>query len=247
LTNTRRFTVIHTNDFHNKLTAEKAAAIRRLKMENETSTLLIDAGDAVSAGNITFHSTEPIYELMNGAGYNAMTLGNREFHFSRAGLQAKVRQAEFPVLCANLYSVSGDVPTVKSHELLEVGDCKVAVFGLTVPMITEKMKVRHASPFRFASPLKCASELVGELRRNEKPDVVILLSHCGLRTDKEIAQQVPGIDMIVGGHTHSVLDEGERVGDCLVVQAGSFARFVGMVDVELADGKLEFNAKLVDL
>ncbi len=245
MTTTRRFTVIHTNDFHNKLTAEKATALRRLKYE--TNALLVDAGDAVSAGNITFHYTEPIYELMNSAGYDAMTLGNREFHFSRAGLQSKVRQAQFPVLCANLYSVSGDAPPVKSHALLEVGGCKVAVFGLTVAMITEKMKVRHASPFRFASPLKCARELVTELRHNEKPDVVILLSHCGLRTDKEIAQQVPGIDMIVGGHTHSVLEEGERVGDCMVVQAGSFARFAGIVDVEVGDGTVVFKAKLVDL
>ncbi len=241
------FTLIHTNDFHNKLTRAKASAIEALKKNAGESTLLLDAGDAISAGNVTYHRSEPVYDLMEMAGYDAMTMGNREFHFSRVGLNAKVRQPSFPILCANLTSVSGDEPPVKKWVNFNLPNTKVTVFGLTVPMITERMKVRVASPFRFTAPQKTAIELTEQIKRIENPDLVVLLSHCGLRVDKEIAEHVPGINIIVGGHTHSVLSEGERVGKSFVVQAGSFARYAGVVNCSHLDGKYTFKARLVEL
>ncbi len=241
------FTVIHTNDFHNKLTREKAGALATMKADAGANTLLIDAGDAISAGNVTYHLSEPVYDLMKIAGYDAMTMGNREFHFSRSGLNAKLAQASFPVLCANLYSATGDPPPVRRWTSFHFADLKVIVFGLTVPMITDRMKVRIASPYRFAAPKICADEVLDTIKRDEHPDVVILLSHCGLRTDKEIAENTPGIDLIVGGHTHSILPTGERVGQCLIVQAGSFARYAGVVEAHATEDGYDFNPRLVEL
>ena len=100
------FTLLHTNDFHNQLTEAQANYLRRLRTDLGTEGILLDAGDAVSCGNITYHSGgEPILETMTTVGYDAMTVGNREFHFSRVGFQTTLQRAKFPVLCANIRPV----------------------------------------------------------------------------------------------------------------------------------------------
>src|SRR6266511_2410727 len=84
-------TLIHTNDFHNHLNAQQAERLRQLRQALGESGLLLDAGDAISSGNVTYKpGGEPILDVMSEAGYDAMTVGNREFHFSRAGFWAKL-------------------------------------------------------------------------------------------------------------------------------------------------------------
>ena len=108
---------------------------------------------------------------------------------------------------------------------------RVAIFGLTVPMITERMSVRHTSPYVFDDPLVTAARLVPLLRETYQPDLLVALSHIGINQDRKLAETVPGIDLIIGGHTHVVLEYGERVGDTLLVQGGSHGRFWGRVDI----------------
>src|SRR5437016_6383316 len=95
--------LLHTNDFHNHLVPLQAARLLALRRELGEGGLLLDAGDAVSAGNVTYHAAgEPILGVMSDCGYDAMTVGNREFHFTAVGFRAKVSNARFPVLCANV-------------------------------------------------------------------------------------------------------------------------------------------------
>src|SRR5258708_455150 len=97
------FTLHHTNDFHNALSTSKAERLSILRRTVGESGLLIDAGDAVGSGNITFRpGGEPILETMSRIGYDAMTVGNREFHFTRKGFHTKLSRASFPILCANV-------------------------------------------------------------------------------------------------------------------------------------------------
>src|SRR5439155_3640467 len=110
-------TILHTNDFHNHLTEAQASKLAARRRQLGDSGLLLDAGDAVSSGNITFKPAgEPILDLMSDAGYDAMTVGNREFHFSQAGFCAKVSRARFPILCANVRAQDGKtrLPVVAS-------------------------------------------------------------------------------------------------------------------------------------
>ncbi|MGC8667273.1 MAG: bifunctional metallophosphatase/5'-nucleotidase [Chthonomonadales bacterium] len=223
--------ILHTNDFHNRLTPQKAQRIveRRKSLQ---AHLLLDAGDAVAAGNLTFHpGGEPILDLMSGAAYDAMVVGNREFHFTAAGFHAKLSRARFPVLCANVHprAPSANLPVVPWAQWSVEGKTVVA-FGLTVPMITERMKVRHASAYVFADPIATARQLVPSLR--QRCDYLICISHLGLRIDRELASSVPGINLIVGGHTHALLEHGELIDSTLIVQAGSHARFLGIVTVQ---------------
>src|SRR5436309_1090542 len=101
--NKRPLTILHTNDFHNRLSAAAADNIARMFAQTRGPRMLIDAGDAGGSTNITFRSGgEPILDEMSRLGYSAMTVGNRDFHVSRPGFRAKLARAKFPILCANV-------------------------------------------------------------------------------------------------------------------------------------------------
>lgn len=231
------FTLLHTNDFHNHLLPKQAARLRELRTALGDDGLLLDAGDAISSGNVTYKPAgEPILDVMSDAGYDAMTVGNREFHFTQPGFCAKVSRARFPILCANVRAKDSGI-----HLPVEPSICRtlsngirVTVFGLTVPMITERMLVRQVSSYVFADPITTAENIVPELKA--KSDFLVCLSHIGLGRDRELAERVEGIDLIIGGHTHALLEKGERVRETIIVQAGWWGKYFGTVHVELGDG-----------
>lgn len=221
-------TILHTNDLHGKLSDRIAERIAREKASAE-HCLLLDTGDAITSGNIYFRpGGEPVLARMSEIGYHAMTMGNREFHFLGTGLKSKVKLARFPVLCANLRSDLELGQSVVPSIIVDIG-MRIGILGLTVPMITKRMKVRKLSPFWFEDPIQTAVELVPDLRSG--CDLLIALTHIGLKADMELARSAPGIDIIVGGHTHAALHEPEVVGGTTIVQAGSWGRYLGRVEV----------------
>ncbi len=235
-------TIFHTNDFHNKLTEPQAERLRDLKTGTPGS-LLLDCGDAIWAGNVFFRpGGEPVLRMMNHAGYDAMCMGNREFHFLATGLRQKIGWANFPVLSANIRARNGADLPVLPHITFERNGLRVTILGLTVPMITERMAVKNISAYVFDDPLEVAARLVPELRRD--CDLLVSLNHIGLALDRKLAETVPGIDLIIGGHTHAVLESAEMVGATAIVQAGWFAHYVGKV--EIAPGE-NTKAELIDL
>lgn len=231
--------VLHTNDFHNSLTDAGAERLREAIQALEGAPyLLLDAGDAIKAGNVGVNPFgEPILDRMSDLGYHAMTMGNREFHVLEAALATKINRARFPVLCANIRAKgkgTGVPLPVVPHVTLDRGGLKVTVFGLTVPMVTEKMKAAASlSQYLFDDPITTARRLVAELRWGA--DVLIALTHIGLREDQRLARSVSGIDLIVGGHSHVALASPEfieREGGAggrptPIVQAGWHARAYG--------------------
>lgn len=242
-----RLVILHTNDLHNRLIRhpERAARLRELvqrerehienRSANNTShILLLDAGDAVGSGNLTFNpGGEPVLDVMSDLGYDAMTIGNREFHFTEAGFVATLNRARFPVLCANIRARGNATLPVHSHLILETPVGRVGIFGLTVPMITERMLSQHISAYVFDQPVQKGGELVEQLR--PQVDFLIALTHIGLTRDIELAKAAPSIDLIVGGHSHSVLEQPLREGSVVIVQAGCHARYLGRVEVQLGN------------
>jgi len=239
-----RLNILHTNDFHNALTEAGAARLQQAVSDlNGAPYLLLDAGDAIKAGNVGFNPFgEPILDRMSDLGYHAMTMGNRESHFRNNILEIKLNRARFPVLCANLRARSSGVKLpVASHAEFTIGGLKVAVFGVTIPMVTAKQienpAVAVASDFVYDSPIATAREMVAKLRWNA--DVLIALTHIGLREDQKLARDVSGIDLIVGGHSHITLTEPEMVNGTPIVQTGCYAHAYGHVTLEVAaDGNV---------
>lgn len=221
--------VLHTNDFHNTLTQGQAQAIGRAKAELAAAgkdVLLLDAGDAVKAGNLGVTlGGERVLAWMSQAGYDAMTMGNRESHVADALLRQKIADAAFPVLCANLRwreDRGETLPTVPHVVRALPSGLRAGVFGLTVPMVTDRMATRRASAFLWDLPLTAARAQIAALR--PQVDVLIALTHIGLGEDERLAASCPELDLIVGGHTHAILSEPRVVGGVPIVQAGGGRR-----------------------
>jgi len=239
-------TILHTGDLHGGLSAE---GTERIQCEKAFAgdCLLFDAGDAVSSGNIYYRpGGEPALTLMSDLGYDAIALGNREFHFLKPGLESKVKLARFPVLCANLRGTEDAIgPSIAPSISISIGGYEVAVLGLTVPMITKRMLVSKVSPYWFEDPIGAAQGLVPHLR--DEADLVVALTHIGLKSDVALAGQVSGIDLIVGGHTHTQLQEPIRIGDTSIVHAGWWARYLGAVEISGSPGRLQISGRLLPL
>jgi 2',3'-cyclic-nucleotide 2'-phosphodiesterase (5'-nucleotidase family) len=240
--------ILHTNDFHNHLTAPQAQILQKAKASLQ-NVLLLDAGDAVSAGNLGVRpGGEPILTLMSETGYDAMALGNREFHIADALLRCKINRASFPILCANMgwKEDTGDSLPVIAHFIRTMPNgLRVAVFGLTVPMVTPRMAARAVSAFLFDDPIQAARQQIAILK--PQADVLIALTHIGLRRDEELAAACPELDLIIGGHSHNVLPEPRLVGAVPIVQGGWYGHYWGNITLDIGEdghrrsimGKLE--------
>lgn len=241
-----RLTVFHTSDMHNKLTREYADRLRKLK-EDHPGSLMLDSGDAIWSGNVYWRpGGEPVLDLMNSVSYDAMCMGNREFHFLGIGANSKTSRAAFPVLSANLRATrDGRRVPVSPYVMIERQGVRVGIMGLSVPCVTERMLVKKVSDYYFEQPIPAAAEIVPEVR--EQCDVLIALTHIGIRQDRELAEGVPDIDLILGGHTHTITEQPERVGGTWVLHHGFYVHYVGKVGIELGSGRVTVTNELIPL
>jgi 2',3'-cyclic-nucleotide 2'-phosphodiesterase (5'-nucleotidase family) len=236
--------VFHTSDLHNKLTPEIASRLREIKA-SVLDSLMLDSGDALRAGNIFWLPKEPIIDLMNSVPYDAMCMGNREYHFLRAGLLAKTSGARFPILSANLRPAKTDSPApVEPWVVFERGGTRIGVVGLTIPCITERMMVKRLAQFYFARPVDAAREVVPALR--ERSDLVIALTHLAAGADQDLADSVPGIDVILAAHSHTIADP-ERIGGTTILRHGARAQYVGKVTIDVEHDGVTVSDELIPL
>ncbi len=194
------FTFFHTADLHNRLSPAVARQLADLK-RGRAGALLLDAGDAIAAGNLVFRlAGEPILVQMARIGYDAMAMGNRESHPTRWVLERKLRGASFPVLAANLRPSRRPPPdVVRTHALFDTPAGRVAVIGLA-PQVTRPGSLwSRVTDYVFEDPVSTAAELSATLHR--EADLIVCLSHCGDRVDAEVAA-LPDVDLVLGGHAH---------------------------------------------
>jgi 2',3'-cyclic-nucleotide 2'-phosphodiesterase/3'-nucleotidase/5'-nucleotidase len=248
----RSLTILHTNDFHNHFDPDQAAYVKRRKTELGPNVLLLDAGDAISAGNVGFRiGGEPILDLMSDTGYDAMTMGNREFHVADALLRHKIGSARFPILCANMRyqkkAAGGEaLPVQASLSRTLPNGLKVSVIGVTVPMVTPKMTARVISAYLFDDPVTVVQRWITTQR--DKADVLIALTHIGYKEDQRLADSCPELDLIIGGHSHVVLNTAQIQGSVPIVQAGWYGHYLGKVDMSVGLESVEItHSSLEDL
>jgi 2',3'-cyclic-nucleotide 2'-phosphodiesterase (5'-nucleotidase family) len=129
-----------------------------------------------------------------------------------------------PILCANLYDRSGTRVLAPSLEV-EVRDIRVGILGVMVPMVTERMQSKALSQMIWTPPIAEAIQVAGSLR--DRCDFVVALTHIGLRQDQALAEATKDIDLIMGGHSHTILTEPIQVGNTWICQGGSHGRYFG--------------------
>lgn len=258
-----KLTLITTNDLHANLVpfdhtqkkpdgdvklknvggaARQATFINRVRAESPGQVLLLDSGDTTFGNNPlakAFHGA-PDVEVMNAMGYIAMEPGNHDFQWPSVDTLRNIRSSNFMWVCANLVDAKTGKPFLTPYIIREYGGVRVAFFGLITPMVDRDAYVAARElGLHTTNPIETAAKLVPEIRRSA--DVVICLSHLGTEMDKELAKSVPGIDIILGGHSHTELSQplmiqvttptATSIGAVPVVQAYEWGLEIGKTDV----------------
>ncbi|RYG43644.1 hypothetical protein EON79_16600 [bacterium] len=163
--------------------------------------------------------------MLAGLRCDASTLGNRETHPLDAAFRLKLAGATHPILCANAFRPDGS-PAFPATLEFERAGLRIGVVAAMVPMATERMKTRAAWSLRWTAPIPALVAVARELR--PRVDVLIALTHIGLRQDEALAQACPELDFILGGHSHTVLPEPKEVEGVWIAQGGSHGRYAGV-------------------
>lgn len=232
---------LHTNDLHGSLTDEIAQRLRSMRTKAD---LLIDSGDAIRAGNLAVPlRPDPAWPRLAHAGCDIGTLGNRESHPLEPAFRAKLEGLGHPIVCANLHERGSSRLVFPASKVLDISGLRLGVVGAMVPIITDSMATKVASAYLWDDPIAAATEAANTLRGNV--DLLVAITHVGFRRDLELAEACPALEMIFGGHSHTVLQEPARVGNTWIVQGGSHGRWVGRYRFEPGQGLIE--ARLVPL
>jgi hypothetical protein len=205
--------------------------------------LLVDSGDFSGQPNVQGRmQAETVLETMAKAGYHAGALGERELALGRAFVDSILKSMPFPLLAANISDPATGARLTKTHEIVTIGTTRVGVIGLT--MLTAP-GVIDTLGFRIEDPMQWAKQLVPEVAA--KADIVVVLAHLGWGGAFSLAQQVPGIDVIVAGHGSHLTEEPQRVGNTILVQAGDQGKRVGRLQMTGLRGKGKSTGTLVGL
>lgn len=235
-----------------------ATLVRRVRGEEGVQTLLMDAGDCIQGGGIEAmyqHSDrlrpDPMITAMNAIGYDCMTVGNHEFNFGMDVLRKAEGEARFPFLGANILRDDNRLAAFNTSFVKVVNGVRVGVVGITTPAIPFWEDSANYVALNFASPVYIAQLEVARLKQREKCDVVVILAHTGLERDPvtgiekarddapdenwgyRLAHDVPGVDVVILGHTHVVVPTADIYG-VLVTQAGKWGENLGRIDLTLS-------------
>ncbi|MDD3365983.1 MAG: 5'-nucleotidase C-terminal domain-containing protein, partial [Sphaerochaetaceae bacterium] len=246
--------VVHTNDVHGRI--EEGPGVGYAKLSTlvdmgraiTNKNLLLDAGDVTHGTLLTnLFEGETAGVLLDMLGYDAVAPGNHDFNYGKDRLIEATKIAEkysdVRVLSANVLDENGNM-VFQPYQLYYFDGFTVGVIGATTPDTETKTHPKNVKGLSFMSDevVYGAQALVDEV--NRRADYVILLGHIGLDEDgsygvtsKMIAENIKGIDLIVDGHSHSVLENGLRVGDTLIVSAGEYMKYVGVVEIAVRNGK----------
>ena len=240
--------ILHTNDVHGAV--EGYAYITALKADYEAKgaeVILVDAGD-YSQGTTYVSTTKgaDAVAMMNAAGYNVATLGNHEFDYGYAQLKENMAKAGFKVLCADVFNADGTTIFDANYTYTTKSGVKVGFFGMETPETQTKANPALIKGLTFATGdafTKAAADQVAALK---DADVVICLAHLGADaeskpyTSYDLYSAVKGIDFIIDGHSHTVMDKGAN-GEPIQSTGTAFEN-IGVIVIDDATKKIESNS-----
>jgi 2',3'-cyclic-nucleotide 2'-phosphodiesterase (5'-nucleotidase family) len=203
--------------------------------------LVLDSGDLLFLTNPINERTreqslkkaEQIIRAFNIVGCDALNIGDNDLAEGKEYLLERAEESNFPFISANLIDTTSGRPLLEPYIIREVDGLRVGIFGL----VTHSVKL-DMPDLLIDDPYETAKRIVDELKG--KCDLVIALTHLGVNNDKKLAQQVPGINIIVGGHSSSKLETPLRVNDTIILQAYLQGRYLGRLDLTIYNGSLDF-------
>ncbi len=240
--------ILSVNDMHASIDQfPKFAAMVDSLRAVYPDMLLFSAGDN-RTGNPVNDQYEPVnypmIELMNRTGFDLCTVGNHEWDANIVNFQNDIERASFPFLCANVFIPDTVNLDIKPFVAFEHQGVKMAVVGM-IELRADGIPGAHPNNLKKVS-FKRAQKVLPDYQylRNQN-DVVILLSHCGLDDDMELAQANPWLDAIIGGHSHTLIEHPSETNGVLITQSGSHLRYATLVKLRVKDHKVTGKEAIV--
>ncbi|WP_124979951.1 bifunctional metallophosphatase/5'-nucleotidase [Nonlabens xiamenensis] len=265
----KTISILHTNDTHSHIepiasgrnqgkggVARRAYTINEIRKENP-NTLLLDCGDIFQGTPyFNFYGGELEIKLMSMMGYDAATLGNHDFDNGIDGLYKQLPHANFDFVISN-YDFANTIMDGHSvqNKVYVIDGVRVGLFGLGIEL-TGLVDPKLYKETKYIDPIEIAQDQARILKEEEQCDLVICMSHLGYSyrnekvSDLKLAEATSGIDLIIGGHTHTFLDRPEIVtnikgNQVLVNQVGCYGINLGRVDFYFKEGKTEAGGNIV--
>ncbi len=231
-----KFKILHINDLHSRFEefSKIATVIEELRDDN---TLLFDAGDSYDEWRIEAIGTRGKIssDLLNALGFSARVIGNTEGFSEKGTLERIVQFSDFPVITCNVYNLKGErIEYLKDYHIFEIGSLKILVIGVTGAFNV----FYNLFNIHINDPIQEIKRVLSNIQKT-KFDLLLILSHIGLNQDKLIANAIPNIDIIIGGHSHSALKESIIENGTIICQAGQYGEFVGELTIEYDEEREE--------
>ncbi|MGD9559572.1 MAG: bifunctional UDP-sugar hydrolase/5'-nucleotidase [Oscillospiraceae bacterium] len=242
----KNLTILHSNDLHGDFLSKTldegllggismlSGYVNKVRAETENCIYCI-AGDMLQGSVIdSEYQGLSTIEIMNLLGPDVASIGNHEVDYGLAHLLFLERCAQFPIVNANLFIKNPYTRLFSPYVILEVGGMKVMFIGIITSDIM--MGIRKDVLASFVDVEDAAREVghICNAYRHVDIDFTVLLTHIGFEEDKKLAALLDadwGVDVIIGGHTHTILEQPEKVADILIVQAGVGTKQVGRFDI----------------
>lgn len=234
--------ILHVNDMHSKIdNMAKLAYLADSLRQIHPYLFLVSAGDNFTGNPVVDQIPEkgyPMIDLMNRCGFNLSAFGNHEFDMGQDMLNKRLQQAAFRFICCNFETGDAVLKQPKAFHVLKAGDnVRIAFLGL---LQLDKNGLPSAHPsnltgLRFANGIEKAKDY---LALKDTFDLLIALSHLGVDDDIVLARTWPQFDVIIGGHTHTVLEKPLTENGVMITQTGANLRYVGKITLTLEDGRI---------
>jgi 5'-nucleotidase / UDP-sugar diphosphatase len=255
----RSLTILHTNDMHATFIPREAVWVKSQPRpmvggftelaytidsirQSRSDVLLVDGGDVMTGNPITERmyqgaSGGALFAMMNMMGYDCWCPGNHDLDISQANLAALAAIARFPTVCANLVNDRLQLPSPHvPYVIIERNGLRIGIIGILSQELYSLVLQANLVGLRVLSPVETTQKYVDELL--PQTDLVIALTHQGVDEDSALAAAVHGLDMIIGGHSHTRLKTPRLVNGVYIVQTGSNTENLGVVTMQIEKHRL---------
>lgn len=266
--NLRELKILHWNDFHSanipfKVTKKEIPELSDslgfiggyaylsayLNKFKDTNTITLHAGDDFQGSpSSTVTKGKSQIDILNLILPDAFTIGNHEFDYSLDTLLKNLKDAKFNVINCNLIDKETKNNIFKPYQIFERNNIKIAVIGvITRDLITLTLK-DNIKNITILKEIPTIRKYIKEISESENPDIFILLSHCGYEDDIIIADSIPELSVIIGGHSHTRIKNPKKENKTIICQAGEKGKYLGVLDLKIdidGDSVYSYEGKLV--
>ena len=256
---TEEVTIFFVNDVHGQI--DNFAKVKHIidAERNKTNVLVASAGDLFSGNPVVDNFDDkgyPIIDIMNQIGFDIAVLGNHEFDYGPEVLKARIEQSTFPWICANAEAKHSAVYQPEDFASIQLDDLKITFLGLIETGGSKTAIIPSSHPWRVQdynfTPAQNVISNYSGTKESENADLIIALSHLGHNGfdgemgDYQMARNIGFIDLIIGGHSHAIVDT--SFNNTPIYQSGAYLHFLGKIDLEIINNSIHSsNFTLIDL